>query len=618
MPESGGRYQAKQQRQQREPSDSIEPAQRYYREVKMSDISGGGIIARMLKIEGVDKFFGIVDGTYTHLFVSAVEEGLKMITPRHESVAAHMAGAYARVGGGLGVCIASNGPGVANMLSGACVENLEGNRVLLITSSRRQGVTDPDRPGAYQQFDQHKAIREISKWSVYIRDFERIPDAMREALRRSWAGKPGLVHVDVPENVINGFGPLPAFLQPAQYRCLDQARPNPEQVRRAASMLALAQTPLIHTGSGVIHSQAYAELAEVAALLNAPVTSSWAGNSALPDTSDFACPIGLVEAAQLLRNKADLVLCVGAGLGETDWWGKHPYWAKSSEQKFIQVDVDPANLGRNRKTDLAVVADAKLFLRALADEIKHLPSSGADSDARGRLLGELAAAKLTAEKSIRETMAQIPTRPIHTLGAVLTLRQMLPGDTVFVLDGGNTPVWAQAMGTVIPNSRLSTWHMGHLGTGPGYAMGAAEALPGTRICLFTGDGAMGFHMQELETAARYGLKILFVVIADRQWGMVKINQMAAIAPFRDRYPKALGEKGHVNGDFGAINWRDLAVSMGVHGEHPASLEEFGAAVARCAAMDGPSLIQVDVDPQAHMMCPALQTFKDLHNEPQGD
>ena len=107
--------------------------------------TGGAIIARMLQQEGVEQFFGIIDGTYTQLLRSCVDLGMQMITPRHESIAAHMAGAYARLTGGLGVCLASSGPGVANVLSGACVENVEGNRVLLITSSRRTPVAYPDR-----------------------------------------------------------------------------------------------------------------------------------------------------------------------------------------------------------------------------------------------------------------------------------------------------------------------------------------------------------------------------------------------------------------------------------------------------------------------------------------
>jgi acetolactate synthase-1/2/3 large subunit len=160
--------------------------------------------------------------------------------------------------------------------------------------------------------------------------------------------------------------------------------------------------------------------------------------------------------------------------------------------------------------------------------------------------------------------------------------------------------------------------MGHLGAGQGYALGAAVAKPGNLVCLFTGDGAMGFHMQEIETAVRYGLRVLFVVIADRQWGMVKINQMAALAPHKDRYPAALAERGHVNGDFGPVGWADVARAMGAHGASAADVNELHAAVAHCAALEGPSLIQIDVDPQAHMMCPALKNFKDMHVEPAGE
>ena len=172
----------------------------------MAETTGGAVLAAMLKHEGVEKFFGIVDGTYLQLFANCVELGIEMISPRHEAVAAHMAGAYARLTGRLGVCIASNGPGVANMLPGVAVENGEGNRVLLLTSSRRTGITYPDRGGAYQCFDHVAVIRGMSKWSETVHDFARIPELMRQALRACFTGRPGVVHLDVPENLINGVG----------------------------------------------------------------------------------------------------------------------------------------------------------------------------------------------------------------------------------------------------------------------------------------------------------------------------------------------------------------------------------------------------------------------------
>ena len=580
----------------------------------MAEIFGGAVVAKMLKKEGVEQFFGIVDGTYVHMFVSAVEEGLRMITPRHESVAAHMAGAYARVTGKLGVFIASNGPGVANVLSGAAVEHLEGNRVLLITSARRRGVTDPDRPGAYQAFDQHKVIREFAKWSVYIRDFERIPSQMQEAFRRCFSGKPGLVHVDIPEDVMNSMGPEPVFLEPAQYRSLAPVRPDPEAVKAAARMLAEAQMPMIQAGSGIIHALAFAELQEVAELLNASVTTSWAADCVLPHNLPFMCPMGLNEMVNGIRTSADLCLCLGSSMGETDWWGKAPYWALPEKQKFIQVDVEAAAIGRNRRVDLAIVADVKTFLTELAAELKKIDAS-AGKPGRLAMLQKIGEAKQIAYNSVGESMTALP--PVHALHTAVSLRQILPPEAIFVLDGGNTVLWGSFISCLKPNTRISTWHMGHLGTGQGYAIGAALAAPDTKVCLFTGDGAMGFHMQELETAVRYGLNIMFVVIADKQWGMVKINQIANMEAHRERYPSALKEKGCVNGDFGPIAWAETAKAFGMPGENVKTVEEFQAAAARFAALNGPSLIQVDVEPVAHMRCPVLKVFKDMHAEPAG-
>ena len=198
----------------------------------MTEITGGAVLAAMLEREGVENFFGIVDGTYTQLFAHCVERGIQMISPRHEAVAAHMAGAYARLTGRLGVCIASNGPGVANMLPGVAVENAEGNRVLLLTSSRRTGITYPDRGGAYQCFDHVAVIRGMSKWSETVHAFDRIPELMRQALRACFTGRPGVVHLDVPENLINGAGEAPALGRPA--RVPANGSPGAECRRRRA------------------------------------------------------------------------------------------------------------------------------------------------------------------------------------------------------------------------------------------------------------------------------------------------------------------------------------------------------------------------------------------------
>jgi acetolactate synthase I/II/III large subunit len=187
----------------------------------MATLTGGSIITRMLAAEGVERIFGIIDGTYYGLYSSLADAGIELISPRHETSAAHLAGAYARTTGRLGVAIASNGPGVANVLPGVAVEQGEGNRVLLITSARRTGIGSPDRGGTYQYFDQTAVTAPMTKWSVHVPTADRIPELLRHALRAVWSGRPGVVHLDVPEDLINGTHEVDGQLwTPSTYRSL--------------------------------------------------------------------------------------------------------------------------------------------------------------------------------------------------------------------------------------------------------------------------------------------------------------------------------------------------------------------------------------------------------------
>jgi len=220
----------------------------------MAETSGGEYLARMLQDEGVERVFGIIDGTYFGFYSALHRLGIEIVTPRHETSAAHMAGAYARLTGRLGVCMASNGPGVANLLPGLVVEQAEGNRVLAITSARRPAIMYPDRGGAYQCFDQAGVIGRIGKWSAAAPTFDRIPELMRKALRACWDGRPGVVHLDVPETLMNGKFKAPTPWKREQYRGSTPLPPPVEQVELAAQWLLEAPAPMIHAGSGVVHA----------------------------------------------------------------------------------------------------------------------------------------------------------------------------------------------------------------------------------------------------------------------------------------------------------------------------------------------------------------------------
>jgi acetolactate synthase-1/2/3 large subunit len=584
----------------------------------MSQTTGGQIIAKMLKAEGVEKFFGIVDGTYLQLFAQCVEEGLQMITPRHEAVAAHMAGAYARLTGRLGVCIASNGPGVANMLAGVAVENVEGNRVLLITSSRRTGIAYPDRGGAYQCFDHVGSIKNMAKWSATCGYAERIPELLRQALRKCYQGRPGVVHLDVPENLINGPCASVPILAPAQYRRTRPQPPPDEQVAQAAAMLIHARLPVIHAGSGVIHAQAFDELRQVAEILHAPVTTSWAGRGVLDERHPLAWPMVHIEANNAVRNRADVCLCLGSDMGETDWWGKAPYWAKAAEQSFIQVDIDEERLGRNRANELAIVGDVGVFLRMLLARLEDA-TARMNLEERRAVVTELALQKQTDRAKLDEMLA-VPAQPMISCHVPAICRQYFRDDAVVIFDGGNTAVWGNFYTPILtPNTQLSTPHMGHLGAGVGQALGAAAARPDKQVYCLIGDGAMGFNMQEIETAVRNNYKVIFLVLADKAWGMVKINQMFALQAVKENFKTALGpdKSGTINTELGEIAWDRLAEAMGAFGARAENPEQLRTALDQALAAGRCAVIHCQVNAEAHMMAPGLMYFKAMHQEPTG-
>ncbi len=583
----------------------------------MSEISGGEIIARMLQREGVEKVFGIIDGTYFGFYSALHRLGIDIVTPRHESCAAHMAGAYARLTGKLGVCMASNGPGVANILPGLVVEQAEGNRVLAITSARRPGIMYPDRGGAYQCFDQSGVIGKIGKWSAAVSAFDRVPELTRKALRKSWEGRPGVVHLDVPENIMNGKVKAEvAFWSPGQYRHLDPVAPTTDQVAKAAAMLVQAKAPMIHAGSGIIHAGAFDALKRVAEILQAPVTTSWAARGVLPETSPLAIPMPHVKLNHKVRNDADVVLVVGSRLGETDWWGKPPYWRPAAEQQTIQVDVDPDMIGLNKPADLPIVADARRFLEALAVEL-DLRQSGIDTAGRQARVAGYSKVMRDDREGWDKALADmaVPMHPAH-IGAVC--RELFPEDSVLVADGGNATIWAMFYHRVtVPNTLVSTFKFGMLGAGMAQAVGAAMAGPGRPVCCIIGDGAIGFHPQEVETAVRNKAQVIYVVLCDKQWGMVKMNQQFMLRPFKTMIFKHLDPEETIKADLGEIAFDKLGQSMGAYGERVSDPQQLKPALQRALASGGCAVIHVDVDPVKHMWAPGLIHFKKMHEEPKG-
>ena len=417
-----------------------------------------------------------------------------------------MAGAYARITGRLGVCIAGKGCGMANALSGIAVENAEGHRVLLISSSAgKDGPYNPSK-GGYRYFPQREAVRPITKWSGAVSNAEDIRNVMCTAFRMSHTGRPGVVHVDVPEHIVNLQFPYdPAWIRdPATYRSLDAMAPDRLLVEEAADLLTRAKFPLIHAGTGIIHARAHEELMALAAFLEAPVSTSWGARSAMDERREQSIPMIYLATTTELRNAADVVLALGSRMGETDWWGKPPYWAPPSRQKLIQVDLDRAVFGFNKPVDLPVLGDVKVFMKQLLETLKNRKEAMNLEERREKTEEFRRSCRARRDQLNKHLMdSGVPMAPAHVPH---TCQKIFDDDAIVVFDGGNTCIWGLFFHQVkIPNTIVGTPKMGHLGAGVSQALGAQAADPTRQVYCIIGDGAMGFHQQEIETAVRYNL-----------------------------------------------------------------------------------------------------------------
>jgi acetolactate synthase-1/2/3 large subunit len=456
----------------------------------------------------------------------------------------------------------------------------------------------------------------MSKWAGAARSFDRIPEVMKRAFRTSFRGRPGVVFVTVPEDVLNGtFEPVPEVQPPERYRRTTPLEPAPALVGEAAERLVSAERPLVHVGSGVVHAGAGPRVEALAAALAAPTTASWGGRPALDGRLASTIPL-LPPLIDEIRSGADVVLALGTRFGETDWWGKPRYWGPPERQDVIQVDCDEEILGLNKPVTLAVQADVGRFVEALLAELERHDLGPRRAERQARLDGW--AEQKGGVQSFLRSMAGDPERaPMHPAHVPLACREFFPDDAILVIDGGNTAVWTNLLHeNRVAGAVVSTFKFGMLGAGLGQALGAQIAHPERRVYAIVGDGAFGMHPQEVETAVRNDLPVVFLVLADRQWGMVKMSQSMVIDAEKMTRERVLPAGANLNTDLGEVRWDDLARSMGAHGERVSRAVDLPDALQRSVESGRAAVIHVDVDPVEHLWSPGLDVFKAMHLEPE--
>jgi acetolactate synthase-1/2/3 large subunit len=458
--------------------------------------------------------------------------------------------------------------------------------VLVITSQHRAGVVYPATPATFQGQDQLDILKPAVKWNAPAFEWTRIPELVRMAFREMFAGRPGPVHLDVP-------GPtLYAEADPATAPIFshESGRSGPPQaseaqLEAAAQLLANARTPVIFAGTGVDRAWANSALIALAEQLGCPVVPSLAGRAVMPHDHPL-CFLSQSPAADELRRKADVMLVVGSRVGNLDV----PFdksWGPPADCKLIQVDVDPRHIGVSRPVALGFVADARTTLELLAGKLR-----GRNIASQGRTdLPSLRQSYGAWVQGIRETVASWGGPGIHPAHACAAVGEAFGRDAVYVVDGGNTSLWAAL---ALPSTRPSSYHsileFGMLGTGIPSAIGAKFGAPDREVVCVTGDGAAGFNVMELQSAVRDGIKITVVVMAEGEWTMEIPNEMA-------RYGQTFGTT------MGEVRWDVVAQGLGCHGEFVQSLAELPAALERARREDRPALVCVRTNKEANLGVP---------------
>ena len=567
----------------------------------MSEITVGELLVRCLKAEEIELVTGIIDGAHIPIVVHTPKYGIRYVNAHHEEAAVHMAEGYSRIARKPGVVIANPGCGTGNMLAGVVSAHAEGHPIVAIATLRPRLKSDPNRGGAWQSADTESMARPITKYAATVRQWERLPEMMRAAFRAAMTGRPGPAYLAIPDELLLekiDSNRLPPIHQAARYRVTNLGTGDPAQIERAADLLAGAKRIWLHAGKGALWADGAKELLALGEHLGACMGSSLGARGVIPENHPhFFHPFD-IGGAGLARAEAEVVLVVGGRLGEYDGWGGPPLWGDPARQTTIQIDADPMSIGLNRPVDVPIVADAKAALAALLEAVRKRtgPRAAPPDLARYReKTGE------TMQHGIAYLGAKCTTG-VNPGQMVMAVRQKFPPEVITVLDGGNTTLTGVAFHPILSSpSFLYSVKMGYLGTGLPFAMGAKLAAPGRPVCMITGDGAFGFHVMELETAAREELPIVVLVAVDAAWGMEKTAFLA------QGYGAADWERRGI--DLASVSYDAMARSLGCHGERVERIEELEPALDRSIAARKPAVIHVQVDRELNTKPPGWEQFR---------
>jgi len=564
----------------------------------MARMKGAELITEYLIASGIPYVFGICGhgnvGMLDPLYQA--RDRIKLISPRHEQVAAHMADAYFRVRHQPVATLTSCGPGSCNIIMPLACALTDSSALLAITANV---PTSQFNRSPFQEINRHyqadfvNIVRPVVKRSFQPTRVDMLPLALRQATTAMLSGRPGPVNVDVPFNVFQEEDDvdLPPTAPPLNAQ---RSGASPEEVSRALGMIVAAERPVIFIGHGVTLSEASRELTEFAKKLSIPVISSPNGMGCI-DMTD-ALSLGFIGRngafpANEAGRRADLVLAIGARFDDRSASSWLPgYSWNFPATKLIHVDIDAAELGRNYPPDLPIVADARTFLRQLVTELEH-PSGHGDRSASREWLAQIAQWRAAWDEFVRPNFATHAT-PMRPERVVADCQAVIPLDGIICCDVGVSHNWyMQFWNARRPQSMLNSWGFSGMGFGAAGALGAKLAAPDRPVVAVTGDGCFTMVPHVLCTAVEYDIPVVWVVWNNFGWVSIRDIQLGMFGgrEHGTMFHQGANKKPY-NPDFAA--W---AKAAGVDALTVARSQDFRGALEHAIAANRPFVLDVHVD-----------------------
>jgi len=557
----------------------------------MAKMTGAQSLMEALKRQKVDVIFGIPGGAILPVYDVLYDSGIRHILMKHEQCAAHAADGYARASGRPGVCMATSGPGATNLVTGIANAYMDSSPVVAFTGQVPRPMIGKD---AFQEADIVGITTPITKYNFQVKKASEIPETVRTAFYLAATGRPGPVLVDLPKDVQTETADM-EFTDDIEVRGYKpKYEPHPVQVKKSAEMLIQAERPVILAGGGVLLSNAPPELLKIAELLMAPVATSLMGKGCFPENHPLS--LGMVGmhgtvAANKLIIEADVLLVAGLRFSDRTT-GRLDMFCPDA--KIIHIDIDSAEIGKNAKVDLPMVADAKMALEAIYQSLTQQIKKREDSPWL---------------KRVQELKKQLQDRTNNNKGQLKParlleeLRKNLPEDGIVTTEVGQNQMWAALhFKAYRPRTFISSGGLGTMGFGFPASLGAKVACPDKPVVDIAGDGSFIMTEQDLATSVLEGIPVTVIVLNNSMLGMVAQWQRL----FYNRRYSASELKG-------VPDFVKLAEAYGAQGFRVESLHEFSEAVKKAIKTDITTVIDVPISPEENVfpMVPTGAGIKDM-------